>query len=462
MPQAKATIYLPINGLQPAFSYGRVSDDDHQDKLLTIDTQLGEAAAEKHGFYIAKSFRETGSATNDSRSQYQLMIGEGIAPGTGIKAIWFYDQSRFVRDEFDFYHYARVLADHGIQLGSARDGLYGEDEYSRMSWGFRALMNASFSRDVARRTRDMQFGAVREGFYLAPHTPFGYEKYEVTVGNKTHPKLRPHPDQWVHALKMLEMALNRSAPMEISNYMNSIGVRTNKNNEWTRDAVLAFLRNPTNTGKTYRGLRQNSKLIPNNDAMVVCESAHKAMISQEEYDQIPEYIAERASTDGGTRSHSSPNLLSKLTKCEHCGSNMVVQPSRQGRKLRCKKKKDLGAKACVSRNIPLDIVLSTVVTALLDHILTRETLEQQIKAVAQENQLWLLEQQTKRADLQKNATSVNRRVKHLVQAVEDTGGSKSIYASLKQNEARLEQVKAELQEIDIIMGDHLDFLNRQN
>ena len=462
MPQAKATIYLPINGLKPAFSYGRVSDDDHQDKLLTIDTQLGEAAAAaaKHGFYIAKTFRETGTATNDSRAQYQLMIGEAIAPGSGIKAIWFYDQSRFVRDEFDFYHYTKVLTDHGVQLGSARDGLYGKDEYSRMSWGFRALMYASFSRDVAKRTRDMQFGAVREGFYIAPHTPFGYEKYKVAVGIKERTKLKPHPVQWVHALKMMEMALDKSTPMTIAHYMNSIGVLTNEGNLWTRDSVLEFLRNPTNTGKTYRGLRQNSKLIPNDDDMVVCEGAHEAMITPEQYDRIKGYIAERASTDGGTRSYSSPNLLSKRTECEHCGSPMVVQPSRQGRKLRCRKKKNFGAAACVSRNIPLDIVLSTILQALLDHILTRETLEQQIKAVAQENQRFLLEQQTKRADLQKNATDINRQIKNLVKGVAETGGSKSIYASLKKHESQLEQANAELQEIDAIMGDHLDFLNR--
>ena len=79
---------------------------------------------------------------------------------------------------------------------------------------------------------------------------------------------------------MMEMALDKSTPMTIAHYINSIGVPTNEGNLWTRDSVLAFLRNPTNTGKTYRGLRQNSKLIPNDDDMVVCEGAHEAMITQ--------------------------------------------------------------------------------------------------------------------------------------------------------------------------------------
>ena len=261
MPPAKTNTTFPIDALTmsalperellPAFAYGRVSDDDHQDEVLTIDTQLkrAEEAAARHGFYIAKWFRETGTATNDRRSQFQIMIVEAIAPGSGIKAIWFYDQSRFVRNEADFFHYAKVLTDNDVQLGSARAGLYGEDEYSRMNWGFTALMDARFSRDVARRTRDMQYGATREGYYLSGHAPFGYQKIKVAVGKRERTKLIPDPDQWPHGVKMYEMALNKTTPMVIAQYMNSIGVLTNQGNPWNRSSVLAFLRNPTTPGK---------------------------------------------------------------------------------------------------------------------------------------------------------------------------------------------------------------------
>ena len=453
---------LPAHELQPAFAYGRVSDEDHQDDVLTIDTQLklSSEAAKRHGFYIAKWFRETGTATNDDRSQFQAMIVEAIAPGSGIKAIWFYDQSRFVRNETDFFHYAKVLTDSGVQLGSARFGLYAEDEYSRMNWGFTAMMDARFSREVARRTRDMQYGATREGYYLSGHAPFGYQKIKVAVGRRERTKLIRHPDQWPHAVKMYEMALNKTTPMVIAQYMNSIGIPTNRGNPWTRSSVLAFLRNPTNAGKTYRGLRQYSRVIPNNDDMVWCDDAHEGLVTPEQHAQVLEYIAERRAPKRGARSYSSPNLLSKRIVCAHCDSTMVVQNSPKGRKLRCRKKKDMGAHTCPSRNVPLDLVLSTIIGMLLDKIITEETLEQQIKAVAQENQLLLLEHQTKRAEIKKNTTRLERQIQNLTRAIADDGPDEQYFADRREYRARLDQLNAEMQEIDSVMGDHLDFLNQ--
>ncbi|MCY4558436.1 MAG: recombinase family protein [Chloroflexi bacterium] len=453
---------LPASELLPAFAYGRVSDEDHQDEVLTIDTQLrrAEEAAARYGFYIVKWFRETGTATNDDRSQFQAMIVEAIAPGSGIKAIWFYDQSRFVRNETDFFHYAKVLTDSGVQLGSARFGLYGEDEYSRMNWGMTALMDARFSRDVARRTRDMQYGATREGYYLSGHAPFGYEKYKVTVGRRERTKLKPNLDQWHHGVKIYEMALNKTTPMVIAQYMDSMGVLTNRGKRWTRSSVLAFLRNPTNAGKTYRGLRQHSRVIPNNDDIVWCDNAHEGMVTPEQHDQVLKYIAERRSPRKGPRSYSSPNLLSKRIMCAHCGSPMIVQTSPQGPKLRCRKKKDMGAHTCPSKNVPLDLVMSTIIRRLLDTIITEETLEQQIKAVAQANQLLLMEQQTKRAEIKKNTTRLERRIKNLTNAIADDGPDEQYYADRREYRAQLDQLNAEMQEIDSVMGDHLDFLNQ--
>ena len=143
---------------------------------MTIDTQyaLTKEAAERYGYKIVRSFRETGTATNDGRSEFQTMVLAAIATGCDAEAICFYEQSRFVRNEMDFFTYLKVLTDADIKLFSAREGVFGEDEMSRILWTFRALQNATFSRDLARRTRDMQNGAIREGYYISTIPPFGY------------------------------------------------------------------------------------------------------------------------------------------------------------------------------------------------------------------------------------------------------------------------------------------------
>ena len=446
--------------LKKAFFYGRVSSDG-QDDSLTIDSQYRETkkAAERNGYTIVKAFREIGTATNDDRSQFQAMVLEAIAPGSGVEAIWFYEQSRFVRNELDFYNYVKVLTDAGVKLCSAREGIFGEDEYSRMFWGIRTLFNATFSRDVARRTRDMQFGAIREGYYISTIPPFGYEKYKVQEGKKEHTKLRPHPEQWDHLLKIWEMALNGNTPLKIAQYLNGIGVLTNMGNEWSDRAVRVILQRPVYVGDTVRGIKQNSKLIPNGETLARGEGAHQAAVTQEQFDRVQGMIAQRTNKVSAPRSHSSPNPLSGLIECGLCGANMVVAKDHGVRRLRCSTKKYKGAGACASKNVPLDLVLTTVVGKLLDHILTVDTLEEQIKAVAQNNQVFLLEQQTKRAELHKSVKRANQQIDNLVKAIENTGGDERIYEQFNKRKAELGQYKSELEELDATMGEHLMFLN---
>lgn len=443
-----------------AFFYGRVSTEG-QDDSLTIDTQYRETkkAAERNGYTIVKSFREVGSATNDNRSQFQAMVREAVAPSSDIEAIWFYEQSRFVRNEMDFFTYLKVLTDADINLCSAREGVFGEDEMSMLLWTFNTVKNASFSREIARRTRDMQYGAIKEGYYISTIPPFGYEKYKVLVGKKEHTKLRPHPQQWKHLMRIWKMALNGSSPLQIAKYLNSIGVLTNLGNQWTDRAVRNVLQRPVYVGDAVRGIRQNSKLIPNGENLARKKRAHQGAVTQAEFDQVQELIAQRTKSPGGTRSHSSPNLLSNLVKCGICGSSMVVARDRGVRRLRCSKKKYQGAGACTKKSAPLDLVLTTVVGKLLDHILTVDTLEEQIRAVAQNNQVFLLEQQTKREELQKSVTRTDKQLDNLVKAIENTGGNQRIYDRINAHETNLSQYKAAIEELDAVLGEHLLFLN---
>ena len=86
----------------------------------------------------------------------------------------------------------------------------------------------------------------------------------------------------------------------------------------------------------------------------------------------------------------------------------------------CSKKKHQGKAACPeAENVRLKDVLSEVVTALLERILTKESLDQQVVAVAQENESFLLEQQTNREHIQKAQSRARRQIKNLVTAIED-------------------------------------------
>ena len=230
-----------------AVGYGRVSTGG-QDEALSVDTQAAKMddKAEEEGFQIIRLFRETGSGTSvRKRLAFQAMIQFVLNPANNIKAVFFYDPSRYTRDITDFYIYLRQLTKAGIKVYSVTLGQYKPgDEMSEITWGFNALFNSIMPRQAARKTRDTQVQATLMGYYLSPYTPFGFEKYKITVEKKEHTKLRPHPEQWEHALKMWEMGLAKYTPTQVAQYNNDLGIRNNKGNDWTDANSAGLLSKP--------------------------------------------------------------------------------------------------------------------------------------------------------------------------------------------------------------------------
>ena len=459
-----------------AVGYGRVSTGG-QDEALSVDTQAAKMddKAKKEGFQIVKLFRETSSGTSvRKRLAFQAMIQFVLNPANNIKAVFFYDPSRYTRDITDFYIYLRDLTKAGIEVYSVTLDQYKPgDETSEITWGVNALFNSIMPRQTARKTRDAQFQATLMGYYLSPYTPFGFEKYKITVEKKEHTKLRPHPKQWEHALKMWEMGLAKYTPMQVAQYNNDLGIRNNEGNDWTDALVRDFYRNPACRGATVRGRVQESELIPNGEPLAVCENAHQAMVTPEQWDRVDGYIAERHNAPAGPRSHSSLNLLSGRIFCGHCASPMHVGTNNDGTKsFICSKKKHKSKAACPeSENPQLKDVLSEVVTALLERVLTKESLNQQVTAVAQENESFLSEQQADREQLQKAQSLAKLQIKNLVTAIEnadtDTDTDKNrkqtpdpeLYTRLNKRRSDLQNLESRIEELDAIMGDHLMFLN---
>jgi hypothetical protein len=119
--------------------------------------------------------------------------------------------------------------------------------------------------------------------------------------------------------------------------------------------------------------------------------------------------------------------------------------------------------------VPFEAVLSEVVNALLERILTKDTLDQQVAAVALENESFLSEQQTNREQIQKAQSIARRQINNLVTAIEntDTDTNKNtdgcpdpeLYTRLSKRRSELQSLESQIEELDAIMGDHLMFLN---
>ena len=100
-----------------------------------------------------------------------------------------------------------------------------------------------------------------------------------------------------------------------------------------------------------------------------------------------------------------------------------------------------------------------VVAALLERILTEETLRQQVALVAETNREFLVEQQTARETIEKNIAGTKKQISNLVDAIEGRGGNPQIYERLDDRESELKQLTVQLEGLNEKLTGHLEFLN---
>ena len=453
------------NGRRLAYFYGRVSTEG-QDQALSIGEQRKNAStiAGHEGFEIIRDFTEVRSAATDDRAVFQEMRSLAISPEHPVDAIFFNDLSRAFRDDEDFYINRRVFREAGVEIYTYEEGHLTEDDDSQLRFGFKSLVNSLVPRKTARETRRGQFGATNLGYYIGPDV-FGYEKYKVVDEDATdtkksveHTKLRPHPTQWEHLLTMCRMALENRTPQRIADHLNALGVKTTKGKEWNEGNVLYVLRNPICRGKTHRGAHSKSRYLDRSQRARK-ENAHEAAMSDEDYETIEELIRLRTTYQGGPRVHSSPNPLSDHVICGICGWNMTLSRSKGITRLICSNKRKNKVKACSAENVRLDVLVPRVTAALLDRIITEQTLRQQVTLVAETNREFLEEKQAARVTIQKNIKGTQTQISRLIDTIENRGGNPQIYERLDKRENEIRQLEVRLDGLDETFQDQLEFLN---
>ena len=459
--------------LIPAYFYARVSSHG-QDRKLSHEEQeeLGSEMARKNGYDIIRFLREVGSATGtEKRPVFREMMSLATSPKHPVGALLFHDLSRAFRDDEDYYINRRVFREANVDICTVEEGLLTEDDDSQLRFGFKSLLNSQSPRKTSRETRRGQFGATRRGYYIGPDV-FGYEKYKVMVSpgdddgdgdskgkrKQEHTRLRPHPTQWEHLLTMCRMALENHSAQRIAEHMKALGVKTVRNNDFTGEAVLDIVRNPVTLGKTHRGEQSSSRYLDRDDR-AYNNNAHPAALTEEEYERIEELIRLRTTAPGGPRAHSSPNPLSDHVVCGLCGWNMTISRSKGIARLICSNKRKNKVKACASKNVRLDLLVSRVITALLNQILTERNLRQQVALVAETNREFLEEQQADRETILRNIKGTKKKISNLVDSIETRGGNPELHERMDKREDDLKKLQVQLNGLDESAQDQLEFLN---
>ncbi len=201
-----------------------------------------------------------------------------------------------------------------------------DEEYSE----FEAFMSRKEYKMINKRLQRGVIRSVQNGNYNSPFAPYGYIIKEEKLGRT----LEPHPDQADIVKNIFDWYVNESVGSQIiADRLNNMGLKTNKNNKWTCQAVASLIKNPLYTGKIVWGKTLNYRTCKKKSAKrkqpenkwIVSEGKHPALISDEMYEKA-KTVMQRNIKSPVKPSVSLNNAIAGIVVCGVCGAKMRYRP----------------------------------------------------------------------------------------------------------------------------------------
>ncbi|MBO7326645.1 MAG: recombinase family protein, partial [Clostridia bacterium] len=172
-----------------------------------------------------------------------------------------------------------------------------------------------------------------EGEYMSSYRPYGWDV--IKVGKKR--TLTPRPDEYEIGKMIYAWRLEGYTPYKIAKRLTTMGVPTytGQSQEWSKETVKEFLRNPVNMGKVRWNDRMQVKVMANGelktsrprsnhtDHYMLYDGIHKskAMVTEEEW-----ILANKDFRSDRTKAnYKLTNVLAGLLTCKNCGKVMHYQ-----------------------------------------------------------------------------------------------------------------------------------------
>lgn len=235
---------------------------------------------------------------------------------------------------------------------------------------FGLFMSRREFKTIKRRLQTGKDQAAKEGNYLLPIPPYGYE---IVKKSKKDRYLVAIPEQ-ARIVKMIFdwYTEDRKAPSWIAKQLTNMGIPSpTKQPEWTRQTITDMLRNAHYTGVISWGEKKAYKVQdPVTGKMLRRQKAtgktqyfpgkHKGIISAEQFEKVQSIYGSNAPAKVN---NELVNPLAGVLCCVACGRSMGFQkyPESYNRVSRIQHQR---TKLCHKKSVPFDMVMEAVIAAL--------------------------------------------------------------------------------------------------
>lgn len=278
--------------------YIRVSTQEQASEGHSIESQKDRLASyceiqgwKDYRFYIEEGL--SGKSTN--RPKLQLLM-EHIEQRK-INTLLVYRLDRLTRSVIDLHKLLNTLQKHECALKSATETYDTTTANGRMFMGIVALLAQWESENMSERIKlNLEHKVVVEGQRVG-NVPFGFDlsKDEKLIKN----------DKSQILLEMIQKAENGWSSNRIANHLNLISPERN----WTANAVLRLLRNPSIYGAT----KWNDKIVDN---------THEGVIDKDRFIKLQQILLDR--TLHHRRDVESNYIFQGVLTCPTCNRPLSV------------------------------------------------------------------------------------------------------------------------------------------
>ncbi len=311
-------------------TYCRVSSDEQASKDISIPAQrkaLHRWVDEQLDHALLEEFVDEGEsayAPADKRPGFCRMIA--YCRKHDVELILVHKLDRFSRNREESILFKSLLRKHGVRVQSITEHYDPETPQGFLYEGMIEVINQFYSMNLATETlKGMRENAER-GHHNGGRVPYGYRLERVPdAGGREHSRLVVGPDAEVEAIRtMFDLAVNGGLGCKsVANEMNRRKVPAPRSRHWNTSTVAAILGNRVYVGDQVWNKRgKDKKLNPESDWIVV-EGTHEGLVDRELFEKRQAIASKRTFRQRKSEVRQVNYLLSRMMRCEHCGSNFV-------------------------------------------------------------------------------------------------------------------------------------------
>jgi DNA invertase Pin-like site-specific DNA recombinase len=261
-------------------------------------------------------FQEIASSQDDNRPELNKMLDKVQA--FHYDAILITDQDRLSRNTGGFARIKDILIEFNVLvITSSKVYDYSTQEDDLMSDMQSIVAKQEYINTKKRLVRGSRQSA-KQGNWAAGSTPYGY--------NYDHKSKKLVPNEDSETVKtMFKLYIGGLSTRDIAAKLNLEGRLTLHGKHWTSSVVSRLMNNPVYKGMIVynKTKRKKNKTIKNDESEhIIVPDAHKAIISEDDWETVQSIKKKRAVTPPALR--FSKKAFSGLIKCHKCGKSHSI------------------------------------------------------------------------------------------------------------------------------------------